>query len=577
MQHRSFSLKYRLLLYVFVLLLPLVLLLGAVGLLQIDGTRRQLEESEQTNLQLVVSLLEQEMMEIENYLFDTVQNNRAFRALADIKDGTDFVTGSKEVFQSVDRLFHNYDSLTFVALYHTGEELYASADNGLSYLEIPERIALRRAIERRMDRHFYVNFMVDSGWFDLEATGRNFLCRIVRNQDVCCAGIIDLQQLVIRLENSYDMEKALAFRDGNTLLTPLELSTHISEWNDHIFDFRAEDNQQYAVVSKPIHGITLSYIWLYSGLSGVMGWSPILMVIIAAVMVAALPLLYRSLRKSFFEPLDGLVVTMERISAGELEITADTQYEAKEFGMINQTFNEMLGQIRHLRIEQYERELETRQAKLQFLQAQIRPHFYLNCLKTLYSLAKQRQYANIEQGILLVSNHLRYAFQQREDTVPLREELRYCDNYLKLWEIMTENKPELHLKVDTPAFDIAVPPVSLLTFVENSIRCALVPNQILRITITAHILKSDEGDILCLTVQDNGVGFTQEQLIKLNSNHWDQAPGDHVGIQNVVRRFRILYGQDFTIAFSNRGGAVQELYLPVKTDKGGMSDEAADC
>ena len=125
----------------------------------------------------------------------------------------------------------------------------------------------------------------------------------------------------------------------------------------------------------------------------------------------------------------------------------------------------------------------------------------------------------------------------------------------------------LLLDIEADLFDVPIPPISLLTFVENSIRINLTPNNDLEIRIQAKRMQTGEGSLLCLTVRDNGTGFQEEQLQKLNSDAWLQSSGTHVGLQNVIRRFRIMYGEDFSIAFFNKDGAVIELYLPMDIER----------
>ena len=108
---------------------------------------------------------------------------------------------------------------------------------------------------------------------------------------------------------------------------------------------------------------------------------------------------------------------MEKIAEGDLNTTANDPKAGRELQMTNATFNQMLERIRALKIESYERELEKKQTQLQYYRAQIRPHFYLNCLKNIYSLAERREFANIEQSILYLSGYLRYTFQDNADTV----------------------------------------------------------------------------------------------------------------------------------------------------------------
>ena len=112
----------------------------------------------------------------------------------------------------------------------------------------------------------------------------------------------------------------------------------------------------------------------------------------------------------------------------------------------------------------------------------------------------------------------------------------------------------------------ALPPVSLLTLVENSVKHGKMIGKTLKITITAKLLETEEGCMADLSVADNGTGFTAGDLKQLNCAAPQEENGQHVGLFNVVRRLQLLYGEKAAIAFTNNrrgGGARVELFLPI--------------
>lgn len=78
---------------------------------------------------------------------------------------------------------------------------------------------------------------------------------------------------------------------------------------------------------------------------------------------------------------------MVEIKDGDSEKYLTEEYHVEEFSEMKETFNSMLESIRNLKVSAYEQQLQAQEAKLQYLQIQIRPHFYLNCLKNLYALS----------------------------------------------------------------------------------------------------------------------------------------------------------------------------------------------
>ncbi|MGM9607264.1 MAG: sensor histidine kinase [Oscillospiraceae bacterium] len=575
MKKKNFSIKYRVLVWVFALLLPLVLLLSANAILQVGKTYEQLETSEGTNLQLLVSQLEMETREVEEYLYDLALKNRVFRSMADRHSETQLYANAYEVLEASENLFQTKSDLSFLVLYSEKNEFYAARDNGLEDLELTERVRLQEAVRKRFLRYFLEGNSQHRQWFTVEIADRWFLCRAVYYQGMYCAGLFDLSSLADRLALQMEDDCLLVFRDEETLLTTFPEEAVPGGWSESTVRI---GGRKYMLLGEELCGIELSYLFPYSGIIGSMGLSLSLVILIAIAVLIAIVVFYLQLKRDFFLPLDNLVNTMRKIRDGNTEMLSDETRTCEEFREVNRTFNQMLGQIRNLKIEQYEKELETQRAELSFLQAQIRPHFYLNCLKVVYALAQQEKYADIKTCVLLVSKHLRYALQVRNDTVPMREELSFCENYVKLCGIMSNVEPHLVLDVEALLLDLPIPPISLLSLVENSVRINLTPNKELQIRIRAKQIQTEDGPMLYLTVQDNGTGFTQEQLEWLNGDDWLRQTTTHVGLQNVVRRFRILYGDAFSVAFLNRDGATVELYLPIggETEKGEHGAEAID-
>lgn len=68
----------------------------------------------------------------------------------------------------------------------------------------------------------------------------------------------------------------------------------------------------------------------------------------------------------------------------------------------------MLDQINTLKDEAYQKEMSLKKTQLQYYQLQIKPHFYLNCLKNMYAMTEVGKYEDIKTSIIYLSNHLRY-------------------------------------------------------------------------------------------------------------------------------------------------------------------------
>ena len=77
----------------------------------------------------------------------------------------------------------------------------------------------------------------------------------------------------------------------------------------------------------------------------------------------------------------------------------------------------MLDTISQQKINSYEQELEIQRTQMQCLQLQIRPHFFLNCLSKIYSLAGEKQFSPIQELSLDLSAYFRNIFKDGSQPV----------------------------------------------------------------------------------------------------------------------------------------------------------------
>lgn len=81
-----------------------------------------------------------------------------------------------------------------------------------------------------------------------------------------------------------------------------------------------------------------------------------------------------------------------------------------------------------------------------------------------------------------------------------------------------------------------IPPMSLLTFVENSFKYEKSGEGSMQILIKARLFLDGEEKFVNITIMDNGEGFPEEVLEILNDPE-KRMPGEHMGINNVEQRF----------------------------------------
>ena len=110
-----------------------------------------------------------------------------------------------------------------------------------------------------------------------------------------------------------------------------------------------------------------------------------------------------------------------------------------------------------------------------------------------------------------------------------------------------------------------IPPLLLITFVENIIKHSIATEGTLLIFLSVTQALFQEKACLKIEISDSGQGFSDEILRKLaRRDTLSTETESHVGITNNIQRLTLLYGSDYSLRFSNKkeGGAHIELCIP---------------
>lgn len=270
------------------------------------------------------------------------------------------------------------------------------------------------------------------------------------------------------------------------------------------------------------------------------------------------------LQRSLFAPLSELNRQMKYFSEGKLDTCITEQSGCREVQDVIRTFNGMTVEIREMKIENYEKQLENQETILKYFQIQKNPHFFLNVLNGIYSLAASGNMIQVRKITLELIKHVRYILSVEKLWVPLAEELEFTKNYLEIQRIRFPYEIRLETEGFTEACGkVQVPTLILQTFVENAVKYALSPENLLAIRLAANL----ESDHLELTISDSGPGFSEKILEELQA-YGKISPderGEHIGIYNILSRMKLLYKDSCEYQFCNlpSGGAQVRLILPL--------------
>ena len=308
--------------------------------------------------------------------------------------------------------------------------------------------------------------------------------------------------------------------------------------------------------------------------------------------------------RSVLRPLENFQIALKNVSA-EDSILHMEYPPLRELEPADQQLKNLVSQLQKMRISVYEEELERKKFEITFLQHQIRPHFYLNCLATIDSMAQLGEIEELRKMVLFTSQYIRYLFQVDSNLVRLSYELTHIEAYLDIQNLRMEENFEVEVKAAPEAMEACIPPLFLISFVENSVKHASVSaGEKLKISI--HCRREKER--LVIDIADSGQGFPPEFLREqegelplaegkggepLVAERKEEPPvakrqeegaaiGEkreegsrvkeavlkrtHIGIANSRKRLALLYGRSYRLVLLNLSapahGAVVHVEIP---------------
>ena len=114
------------------------------------------------------------------------------------------------------------------------------------------------------------------------------------------------------------------------------------------------------------------------------------------------------------------------------------------------------------------------EARLQALQARIRPHFLFNSINAVLSLIRS-QPKRAETALEDMADLFRVLMSENRDLVPLAEEISLCQKYLDLEKLRLEDRLKISWQIDDMPNNAMIPPLILQPLLENSVYHGIEP------------------------------------------------------------------------------------------------------
>ena len=294
----------------------------------------------------------------------------------------------------------------------------------------------------------------------------------------------------------------------------------------------------------------------------------VILVFLAIGIIAGCILVIRVYYQRILRPMKQFVGSLKNTEE-EQWINENGSNNILELEMASKEFKGLLRKIKSLKIDIYEKELVRQKTELEAMQVQIRPHFYLNCLSLIHGMADVAKEEKIVHITEMLSNYMRYVMSDTFEPRSLKEEIEFIRNYVEIQQIRYGKEAfSFEVIMEDTVGTYLVPTLIIHNFVENAITHAVSLDNHVEITLYIVNENYEDGEYLYICISDTGTGFPPDILDAIEQDtpiYYNDRK--HIGIQNSLKRLKLIYGEKAKITFSNMDegyGAVVEITIPVQ-------------
>jgi two-component system, sensor histidine kinase YesM len=301
-----------------------------------------------------------------------------------------------------------------------------------------------------------------------------------------------------------------------------------------------------------------------------------LILILCAATLPICILLVNFLYMDIVKPMNYLIKKMRQVEKGAIGLTIEKK-RSDEFGYVYSTFNKMSLEIKNLINTVYKKQIATKDAEIKALQAQINPHFLYNTLDSINWKAKINGVNEISEMVSALSSIIEANLNRNnENFVTLDREIEYINNYYLLLQKRYGKKINMETNISEDTLNCVIPKLIIQPIVENAVYHGLemkVGSGTINLTIS-----KDESTIF-IEVSDDGIGIDEITLDRLqrslmkpvnSDDDGDITISSSIGILNVHKRIRLLYGEDYGLKISSKiaEGTIVTITMPVELPQG---------
>lgn len=270
--------------------------------------------------------------------------------------------------------------------------------------------------------------------------------------------------------------------------------------------------------------------------------------------------------RNFSNKLRNMMQGIEKIKGGDLSVRFNVEKEEDELDMIAIEIDRMCDSLQENIEKTYKSEVKQKEAELNALQAQIKPHFLYNTLEVIRMCALASKNKEVANMIYNLASMFKYSTYNNASDVKLSEMINYCKMYLDLCCTRYKGIIDYRIDIHEELLDFKVPKFILQPVIENSINHGMAKDRSDNfIVVRANLVDED----IELIVEDNGVGITSEKMDMIGENlNQNLKKKSSIGLMNINSRLKIRFGDKYGIYINSKenSGTIVKIKIPILKD-----------
>lgn len=182
---------------------------------------------------------------------------------------------------------------------------------------------------------------------------------------------------------------------------------------------------------------------------------------------------------------------------------------------------------------------EKAEAELNFLKAQINPHFLFNSLNAVYFLIDKKN-VQAREALHKFSEMLRYQLYECGDNrIPIEKEIDFLKDYVDLQQLRVNENTSIQFACDENVREFSIEPLLLISFVENSFKHL------------SHYHNKQNKVQIRLARQNGSMHFS---VYNTTEPKTEVVKSGGIGLANVQKRLALLYPNKHQLRLNEKDG-----------------------